>query len=462
MKDNDDRFAGWWRETLTLGSLAGGRVPLLVGGAALGLGGCYEEARADDNVEQAQRADEIDRTVDALALQRANGWNVGRSGQPLVFTGSLTTDAEGSDRWRTSMETMAASLAPASDSLQPWYVPTLFQSLIGPGALGLRAVLRPIHTPDMRAAFERGLAVRSLFEQAGWPRNVAVVIDAPGADAVAIGAAMSDQFDPVFVFGNWPHPLGVVPSQQTLAAALFFRPLFDRTKAQRPPGAPPVFVLDSNRLAPYTDENEQFDNRYAVRLPDAQALAARGIQHVLYVSANGTGELDDLNGAFVDLQQHGVDVRMVGLGEFVRDDEAVAASDAEDEEADPAPTYMASLGDLPWFYFWGGFWGGQVRFWDHCGWRWWNTIGGGGVFPPPRGVVVGPPSGHRSVVPLIAHTWSPSPRRTVFGSGALGQVSVRTSRSDGHLTGLRAGRSGTFALARSGSLGRTGAGGSGG
>jgi hypothetical protein len=58
------------------------------------------------------------------------------------------------------------------------------------------------------------------------------------------------------------------------------------------------------------------------------------------------------------------------------------------------------------------------------------------------------------------------------GGGGFGRVTVRTSRADGQLTGVRAGRTGSFAgggwsahsgssfgFARSGSLGRTGGGG---
>jgi hypothetical protein len=481
MKD-DDLFAGWWRETMSLVGLARRGLPLgLLGGAALGAGGCADwlSPRPDENVEQeAQRADEVDRSVDALQLQRQSGWNVGRPEQPLAFPSSLTTDADGGQGWRTSMESMAEALAPSSAALRPWYVPTLFQSLIGPGGLGLRAVLRPIHTPEMGASFQRGLAIRQLFEQAGWPRDVAVVVDARGPESVAIGAALSDHFDPVFAFGNWPHPLGVVPSHQTLAAALFFQPLFQRERVVRPGGAPPVFVLDGDRLAPYTDEDAQFDNRYLVKLPDAQTLQAMGIHHVMYVSADGIHEVDDLNAQFVELAQKGVDVRMIGVNDFLRDDQAVALSDGEDEEDQP-PIYLTVFDARPWFYFWGGDWWWQVRFWDHCGWGW---VPHGGARPahPPHGVTVAAPSGIRHPSTMMSARWSPTARATMFGSGTrrtvgvpggFGQVTVRTARADGHVTGVRAGRTGSFAggavsghagsfsVSRSGSFGRSGGGG---
>jgi hypothetical protein len=457
MKD-DDEFAGWWREGLVLATLARHRLPLL-GAATLGLGGCYDYVRPDQ--QEAQRADEMDSTVDALALQQKNGWNVGLPDDLLVFNGSSVTDSAGTQSWRYAMEGMATALQPASPQLQPWYVPTLFQSLIGDGGFRLRALMRPIHTPEMHADFERGLAIRALMEQAGWPSDVAIVVDAPGPSAVAISAALSDRFDPVFTFGNWPHPAGVVPSHETLAAVLFFQPLYLRERAQRPAGAPPVFVLDSNRLEPYQDADSQFDNRYFVKLPHAEALAALGIKHVLYVSADGIRELDDLNAGFVDLQQHGIDVHMMALGELVRDDEAVINSDGEDEEEDEQPPiYVASLSMMPWFYFYGGSWWDHSHFWRDCGWGWPH---GGGSLRAPSGVVIGAPSGTRARGPLIAHAWSPSARATIFGTGAarlvtpgrLGQVSVRASRVDGSFRALGT----SHGTARFGSLGRTGGGG---
>src|SRR5207248_1309850 len=87
-------------------------------------------------------------------------------------------------------------------------------------------------------------------------------LDVQGPTSVAVAAGMAPGFDPVFVLDNWPHPLGVVPSHLTLGAVLYYRPLFMRLRGSRTGRAPPVFVLDRNRLARYTDEETQFDNRY--------------------------------------------------------------------------------------------------------------------------------------------------------------------------------------------------------
>src|SRR5689334_23419108 len=53
---------------------------------------------------------------------------------------------------------------------------------------------------------------------------------------------------------NWPHPKGVVPAHQTLAAAAYFQPLFAKRAGV---GSPPMLVLDRRRLAAYTDDRSE-------------------------------------------------------------------------------------------------------------------------------------------------------------------------------------------------------------
>ena len=344
-------------------------------------------------------------------------------------------------------------------------MPTLFQSLIGPGGQSLRAVMRPVHTSDMDDDFARGIALRAQFASVDWPRDTALVVDAPGPSAVAIAAALADHFAPVFTFANWPHPLGVVPAHQTLAAALYYLPMLAAAQAVRPPDAPPVFVLDSNRLAPYGDADTQFDNRYFVKLPNAEQLAALGVRHVLYVGAEPR-ELDDLNAALVALCQHGVDVKMVALGDFVRagDEPALAQEEGAGDEGDGGDEGDAGdVGDEPApldaAWAWGFAWAESPMWWPHFWYRgcWWDGglfwhdypfhhPHGGGVHPPHhRGaVVVGPPHGTR-MPPLPTHAaWTPRARSTLFTPlpglrHSVGQVAVRAARSDGHIVAVRAG-----------------------
>jgi hypothetical protein len=409
--------------------------------------------------------DAIDVNVDSLALQRNEGWDVGQWGAPLAFDGSTDLDAAGTQNWREAMVSLAGILAPSSPMLQPYYVPTLFQSLIGPDGQRLRAVMRPMHTPEMDEDLARGIALRVQFGSVGWPKDTALVIDAAGPRAVAVAAALADRFAPVFTFGNWPHPLGVVPAQQTLAASLYYLPMFVAAAAVRAPDAPPMFVLDANRLAPYSDATRQFDNRYFARLPSAEELTALGVRHVLYVGADGVGELDDLNSAFVALCQKGVDVKMLALSDFVRagDEPQMAVNDdAGDDDAtdddgddgdepevggiDPSWRWLFAWGRAAWLWphlWYRGCWWG-APFWGDYGW--YTPHGTGRIIPHGRGAIaVGPPTGRR-MPPLGTHAaWRPAARSTMFtsvaaartGAGAaFGHVTVSAARSDGHIVAM--------------------------
>ncbi|MGZ3429529.1 MAG: hypothetical protein ACXVCV_22920, partial [Polyangia bacterium] len=454
--------ARWWRESLGIARWASrpavGTMGLI---GALSLAGCATTWGGTRDDQQVAANDELDVNVDALQLQRDEGWDVGQTGATLAFPDSTTEDAAGGQGWREAMANLAGTLAPSAAALQPFYVPTLFQSLIGPAGQRLRAVMRPIHSAEMDADFARGLALRAQFAGAQWPKDTALVVDAPGPRAVAVAAALADHFAPVFTFGNWPHPLGVVPAHQTIAASLYFLPMFSAADTVRAADAPPLFVLDANRLAHYADADKEFDNRYFVHLPTAEQLAAIGIRHVLYVGA-GDRELDDLNAALVALCQKGVDVKMVALGDFVRadDEPAMAAAEGDggdgDEEGDEPE---AAPIDPAWTFAFA--WAHPLYLWPHYWYRgcWWD----GGLFwgdyrwyPGPRGpmlphrgrgaVVVGPPRGVRGPVGPSHAAWTPSMRNTMFtpgparaGVAPVGQIAVTASRSDGHLIGMRAG-----------------------
>ncbi|MCU1281062.1 MAG: hypothetical protein JWM53_4608, partial [bacterium] len=460
--------ARWWRESLGIARWASrpavGTMGLL---GALSLAGCATTWGGREQLEETQLADagdELNVNVDALQLQRDEGWDVGQPGATLAFPDSTTEDAAGGQSWREAMTNLAGTLAPSAAALQPFYVPTLFQSLIGPAGQRLRAVMRPIHNAGMDDDFARGIALRAQFAGAEWPKDTALVVDAPGPRAVAVAAALADRFAPVFTFANWPHPLGVVPAHQTIAASLYYLPIFSAAAAVRAADAPPLFVLDANRLAHYGDADKQFDNRYFVHLPRAEQLAALGIRHLLYVGA-GDRELDDLNAALVALCQKGVDVKMVALGDFVRagDEPQVAAAEGDsggdgDEEGDepeaapvdPAWTFAFAWAQplYLWPHFWyRGCWWDRSLFWSD--YNWYAPSHGGPMIPRHgRGaVVIGPPTGVRTPAMPSHAVWTPSMRNTMFTPApsnahvgpSLGQIAVTASRNDGHIIGFRGG-----------------------
>jgi hypothetical protein len=312
-------------------------------------------------------ADDDDVSADAVALQAENGWDMGSDGRPLVFAGSRPTDAAGSLWWRDALGSLPQRLSPSTPAWQPFYGPALFQSLQAPRNESLRAVMRPVLTPEMAVAERRGESLAALVVDDGHCRtDTAIVVDVPGPEAVAIAASLAGCFDPIFFFDNWPHPLGVVPSHLTLGAALYYLPRFEDARALRPPSAPPLFVLDRSRLAPYVDNAGQFDNRYLARLPEAGPLASAGIRHVLYVTPDErvTFESDDLNGDLVALDQQGIDVRMLAMSDF-----------------QPSPSGEATADNQPPPYYFGGNPIPPDWFWSWFGWG-----SGGAAPPPPTGV----------------------------------------------------------------------------
>ena len=184
------------------------------------------------------------------------------------------------------------------------------------------------------------------------PKDTALILDLEGPTSIALAATLASGFDPVFTFDNWPHPLGVVPSHLTLASAVFYRPVFLRARAVRPPDAPVVFVLDRNRLALYTDEDGQFDNRYVAKLPTAENLRSLGIRHLLYVTPgkNDLRELDDLNDDFVEFAKRSIDVKVLPLSDL----------DAPAAPARASPPATA--------YYYGGYPHTHLWFWHDYGW----------------------------------------------------------------------------------------------
>jgi len=143
--------ARWWQMSLRaqpLARLLGWSRPLVWTSAGLTISGCAE-MWAENEPDPAQAA---------LEAQREDGWNVGDEGQPLAFPGAQSTDVTGTEGWRGALTTLTLHLTPAQALWQPYFAPALFQSLEAPRSADLRAVVRPIFTPEMAVASRRGEA----------------------------------------------------------------------------------------------------------------------------------------------------------------------------------------------------------------------------------------------------------------------------------------------------------------
>jgi len=441
----DGTGARWWNQAMQVNAAAISRRRAIA--LQLGLGGGVLAIAVVGGVIASKNDDDVESKMDALELQRRTTWNVGDVDRRLTLAYGRSNDADDSEIWRTALlnQRLADVLAPGEARLQPYYAPTLFQA--PDQSADLRMDLTPMLRASMEDVYDRGRALGEAFAAAGHPRDTALVIDMKGPEAVAAATAVANDFAPVFTFDNWPHPRGVVPSHETLAAALYYLPWLQRAAASRTTPAPPAFVLDANRLASYTDEVAHFDNRYTVSLPSAASLQALGVSRLLYVrDGSGTLESDDLNADLTELERAGIEVRQASLADFERDPVAPAAGDA----GAPATASHMSSTRSHYHYGGGGSWG-YVYFWSQYGW--YRPAPPRGPRPPP------PPPSHVA-------SYRPVARPTLFSTRAVGgiagvgkqkpsgfgRVSIRTARSGGAIS-VSKGRSGSFGRGSSSSGG---------
>ncbi len=339
----------WWNEALKLAATGDQRRNLLiaVGVASVGMfllpTAAATVAIGSSIVSGIAGPDTEKRN--ALTLQREFGWSFGvvDESRTLSFPGTVPGALPGAAA-AARFASLVEDLAPTLPAHRSAYVPTLFQALTQqPTAttvtedraaspyVPLADVIVPIRTAEMSAAEVDARWLRTLL--AGRTAGLAVIVDRPGPESVAFAAELADSFDPVFLFDNWPHPRGVVPSHLTLAAAVALQQRFVEMKAVRatqPSPASPLFVLDRQRLTPYTDERSQFDNRSLARLPTAAWFKTQGIQRVIYVAPNHVTvlESDDLTDEFIAWVAEGIDVRALQLGDYY-----ATASSAEEAKA---------------------------------------------------------------------------------------------------------------------------------
>ncbi len=320
----------WWNEALKLSSTGEGRRVIMAVGAgflALTVGPpmCAVIAGSNDDGDSDNHTTE---KKDSLSLQRQYGWSFGvaAEGDRMTIPGAVPNPIV-----KAELKSMATTLAPTNPLHTPAYVPTLFQSLseaplpsVTPTedvrAAGKQTqlvdIIVPLDSPEMGVGGGAAKTVRTLLKSR--IAGVALIVDMPGPAAVAFAAELADAFDPVFLFDNWPHPRGVVPAHLTLAAAAGRLQRFKDMASVRATSAPPLFVLDRNRLAPYTDEQYQFDNRSLSRLPSVEFLKKAGITRVLYVPPPTSVPiaLDDVNEDLMVYATEGLSVRAVDVMDY--------------------------------------------------------------------------------------------------------------------------------------------------
>ena len=341
----------WWRQMLSRRE-ANKRIAQIgiaavvvstVGVAGCGGGDDEEDAAIEDH--------------DAIELQKKDGWNVG-SDAKLALADRSTSDSKSSLDWSgyTDPTKLLKAYNPKAAQWQPYVVPTLVQSL---QQASLKGQLAPVHSASMEEAYARGLGMKELLKSSKNAPGTLLVVDLPGPESVAYGAALADVADVILGFDNWPHPLGVVPSQQTLGALLYYAQEVEEKAAQRPAEAPAVLLLDSRRLSAYSDDSDQFDNRYVAKLPPADKLTAMKVTTVMYAVPDETknAESDDINEDFVAFQQKGINVAMIPLTNFKPSSDPSADSTGRNVASNSGSTtvhrtyyYGGGMGMSPWFF----------------------------------------------------------------------------------------------------------------
>ena len=335
MSDNENPFArkdyvnepgivgaSWWNESLASAAAAPTRRSMLVWCVALMALPIIGITTCSGDSDDAEAPDVREERRLTLAMQQDYGWWFGAPGEPLTFT----DDVGAADP--TVLARLATSLEPSHPAHVPFFQRTLLQAPDAtprkqlsepetPAFAPLKDFLRAVHTPQLDVFADHGKALAMALTQAvatsvpAAARREALIVDLPGAIAVAYAAGAAAIFDPVLLFDNWPHPRGVVPSHRVLATLLSFEKRFASARKERLPNPPPMFVLASERLTAYSDSATQFDNRYYAKLPDAAALTKLGITRVNYLVAgpNRLPEADDLNESFLSYRRANIAVR---------------------------------------------------------------------------------------------------------------------------------------------------------
>jgi hypothetical protein len=431
-----DKIAGWFKKDVSRRTATQRLGKGLAWTAGLGMAGLtvYKVASGDD--------DEI--SYDSLDLQKKEGWNVGSVSQRLTFPPASQKQLDSTGVPVSSDQIDSNRLIeiyqPKNSQWQPFFVPTLLQSLAQPTLR--QQVGYPLSTSKMDEAYQKTQGLRELIGQAANAAQTLIIVDLPGPEAVAVGAAMAGTADLVPAFDNWPHPLGVVRAHETLAAMINYGNEVAAKKKDLKADAPAILLLDKDRLSPYRDEETQFDNRYLAKVPPIDQLKQRGVTSVIYLVRDESqqNELDDLNETFVEFQKNGIEVRILRLSDFGAVDE-----DVQTASAGGTPQTVRER-----HYYYGGSPLSHLLFYSYYFYRPFPSpvfTRGGRSVPAPR------PSGPSTFRPP---SYRPVSRPTIFSASRVGGTSGvgrarpsgfgRTSvrMSGGRVTGTRSGRSGSY------------------
>lgn len=154
--------------------------------------------------------------------------------------------------------------------------------------------------------------------------GTAIVLDLPGAEGVWFGTALSRHgFRPVPLYNGVPGPIlgfslvnvgGIIHALHSVADAL--------AGLQLRPDAPPVFLLDADRLRGGAFAGPgKFDNRwwtFPQDFPSANFLLSHGIRSVLLVQNVSSTPQKDLAHVLLRWQETGLQILVCGVNDQTR------------------------------------------------------------------------------------------------------------------------------------------------
>lgn len=143
--------------------------------------------------------------------------------------------------------------------------------------------------------------------------GASIIVDLPGPRGVACGIALARRgFQPVPLYNTHAHPAGAIDLSALLATMRVATAELQTIRLD--PQAPPVFLLDSNRLTARSPlQPRMFDNRWVVfpqDFPSASFMLAQGLSSVVVLQQSPSQPADDLRHVLLRWQEAGIDVRV--------------------------------------------------------------------------------------------------------------------------------------------------------
>lgn len=207
--------------------------------------------------------------------------------------------------------------APEGAVWSPWVKPVLFTQMGVAPATGVPPVVEPEvgwaplpEAVELNAAESAGYRDPGLIAGAG--TRTALILDLPGAQAVATGLALARLgYRPVPLFNTCPGPKAVLELDAVVSGL--------RAGAQLLPGlalrpdAPPAFLLDHGRLSGVPSSGS-FDNRWMVfpqDFPSSRFLREQRVARVVLVRGRSIQGEQDLDHVLRRWQVEGLALQLI-------------------------------------------------------------------------------------------------------------------------------------------------------